>query len=694
MKRILIIFFLLSVFVKANAQDPHFTQVNRLGSMINPAVSLSENNNIQVTMLYRTQWNNIAPFKTQGVAFNKKVNRFTFDANVLNNTAGDAGFRQLYFNGGLSYNYKTKKNSFIGGVQIGLIQHSFNPLNMTFDDQYIPDVGYSSGNATQEVFTNTRSIRPDFNVGGLWVRTSKKDKLKPFVGFALHHINQPKETFLNETSKTNMKSNVYGGFVYPVSDQVQLQSTCYFLHQGVSNEFITSAIAKVNLEENKGVEGGIIYRSNDAFALYTGYQLSNWMVGVSYDINVSGLTNGNGAFELTLTYQPKAKVKEPKKLSTKETAKATKAIKDSIASQALLTAELANPKEAKPIVVKEKEQKVVKGQRVQLTKPLIIPDKEEIVAIESKTPLALATNDIEENDVIKPTTKVELTAPVMKADDEEELVAINSYKEIKTIIDTNTDETILPIEKVELGQPVIIADRDEVVAEKAAAKTVAPIATNDTEETLKPIQQTALSAPLVIEEREDLQSNASIKEIKLVPEENTSLAPVKSELVPLSAPLEIAEEQIAVLDSAPELIKKNAELVIITESDDELQIAVSPIVPLTAPMVEEEKTVNEISANYMTFNLNSTAVDQIQVIDVLEPVYDSLWFNKDYQVTLVADSRDKEQLNLPRLKAVQNVLIKKGVSKDRIKLVMKDDELNNGSDNYSGAVYLKVQSVK
>jgi hypothetical protein len=488
-----------------------------------------------------------------------------------------------------------------------------------------------------------------------------------------------------------MKSNIYGGFVYPVSDQVQLQSTCYFLHQGVSNEFITSAIAKVNLEENKGVEGGIIYRANDALALYTGYQLSNWMVGVSYDINVSGLTNGNGAFELTLTYQPKAKVKEPKKLSTKETAKATK---DSIANQAVLTAELANPKEAKPIVVKEKEQKVVKGQRVPLTKPLIIPDKEEIAAIESKTPSVLATNDVEENDVIKPTTKVELTAPVMKSDDEEEIVSINSIKEIKTIINTNTDESILPIEKVELSQPVIIADREEVVEEKATTKNVAPIALNDTEETLKPIEQTSLSSPLVIEEREDLQSIASIKEIKAITEENATLTPFKSELVPLSAPFEIAEEEIAVRDSAPELIKKNAELIIITESDDELQIAVSPIVPLTAPKVEEEKIVNEVSANYMTFNRNSTSVDQIQVIDVLEPVYDSLWFNKDYQVTLVADSRDKEQLNLPRLKAVQSVLIKKGVSKDRIKLLMKDDELNNRSDNYSGAVYLKVQSVK
>lgn len=96
MRKIQIIFFLMIVFVKANAQDPHFTQVNRLGSMINPAVSLAENNNMQVTMLYRTQWNNVAPFKTQGLAFNKKVNRFTFDANVINNTAGESGFRQLY----------------------------------------------------------------------------------------------------------------------------------------------------------------------------------------------------------------------------------------------------------------------------------------------------------------------------------------------------------------------------------------------------------------------------------------------------------------------------------------------------------------------------------------------------------------------------------------------------------------------
>jgi hypothetical protein len=282
----------------------------------------------------------------------------------------------------------------------------------------------------------------------------------------------------------------------------------------------------------------------------------------------------------------------------------------------------------------------------------------------------------------------------MKVEDEEELVAISSIKEIKVVVKTDKEEILQPIEKVALSQPLIIADVEEVVVEKIATKNVAPIIINDNEETLKTAEQTPLTAPLVIEEREELQPIAAIKEIKLIQEENSLEVPVKSASVSLSAPLEIAEEEVAVRDSAPELIKKNAELVIITESDDELQIAVSPAIPLTAPKVEEEKMVNEISANYMTFNRNSTAVDQIQVIDVLEPVYDSLWFNKDYQVTLVADSRDKEQLNLLRLKAVQNVLIKKGVSKDRIKLVMKDDELNIGTGNYSGAVYLKVQSVK
>jgi hypothetical protein len=485
-----------------------------------------------------------------------------------------------------------------------------------------------------------------------------------------------------------MKSNLYGGFVYPVSDQVQLQSTCYFIHQGVSNEFITSAIVKVNLEEDKGVEGGIIYRSNDAVAIYTGYQLSNWMVGISYDVNVSGLTNGNGAFELTLTYQPKAKVKEPKKLVVKEN---QKAIKDSIAKQVMLTAEVMAPNEAKPIVVKEKELKITKQQRVPLTKPLIISDKEDIVKVESKSPVIIA-NNTEEVDAIKALNKVELTAPLV-IEERENIATITPKHELKVIETSDNEQSIIRENHIAITAPLVIADRDTELTAIADTKLATPITVDETEINVMPIEKISLTSPLFMEEREEISQVIASKNVQVIPEDTIAMLPAQDEKVVLTAPLEIPEQEIVVRDSAPELIKKNVEMVIITESDDDLQIAVSPAEPLTTPKYDAP-SISDVSANYMTFKQNSAVVDQIQVIDVVEPVYDSLWFNSNYQVTLVADSRDKEQLSLPRLKAVQNVLIKKGVSKDRIKLVLKDDTIKSEGDNYQGAVYLKVQSVK
>jgi hypothetical protein len=413
------------------------------------------------------------------------------------------------------------------------------------------------------------------------------------------------------------------------------------------------------------------------------------MVGVSYDVNISGLTNGNGAFELTLTYQPKAKIKEPKKLSVKEN---QKAVKDSLDKQARLTAEVMESKEAKPIVVKEKEAKIIKQQRVPLTKPLVIPDKEDIAKVESKSPVIIA-NITEEVDAIKVQDKVKLSAPLV-IEEREDLAMITPKQDFKVIEIAATEQNVIKELPISLTAPLVITDRDTDMVAIVDVKTAAPIKIEEVEHTIQPIEKIALTNPLIIEENEEISEVLVPKNALVLPEDSLAILPTQDTKVELTAPLEIPEQEIAVRDSAPELMKKNADLIIITESDNDLQIAISPAVQLTAPKVEEDKTIDEISANYMTFNHNSTAVDQIQVIDILEPVYDSLWFNKNYQVTLVADSRDKQQLNLPRLKAVQNALIKKGVSKDRIKLVMKDDELKAGSESYSGAVYLKVQSVK
>ncbi|MBK7967144.1 MAG: PorP/SprF family type IX secretion system membrane protein [Bacteroidetes bacterium] len=120
-----------------NAQDPHYTQAHRIPTWYNPAAAGHGVEHIRLTMLYRNQWSSVmSPFKTQGLFFDKQVSKVGLGANLVNNSAGEAGIRQLFLNGQLSYRYAFGKNVIASGLQVGLIQKSFDHSKMTFDDQY------------------------------------------------------------------------------------------------------------------------------------------------------------------------------------------------------------------------------------------------------------------------------------------------------------------------------------------------------------------------------------------------------------------------------------------------------------------------------------------------------------------------------------------------------------------------------
>ena len=57
---------------------------------------------------------------------------------------------------------------------------------------------------------------------------------------------------------------------------------------------------------NTSITGGLLYRWNDALIPVIQLQLSKFIIGTSYDVNVSKLTvasQSRGGFELTLSYQ-------------------------------------------------------------------------------------------------------------------------------------------------------------------------------------------------------------------------------------------------------------------------------------------------------------------------------------------------------------------------------------------------------
>ncbi len=330
------------------AQDPHFTQINRIPSFYNPAAAGNGVEHIRLTMLYRNQWASVTtPFVTQGFFFDKQVGKVGLGANLVNNSAGEAGIRQLLLNGILNYRFDFDKNHFTAGMQVGLIQKSFDPSKMTFDDQYLPDQGYDPSNATAETFSYTKVTRPDLGLGMFWTHgTPGKDKVLPYAGFSAQHILQPKETFILDQNSVPIKLNAQAGLGIHINDDLQITPSILYVKQQNSSELVAGAVVRLPLQERNMVEGGIYYRKGDAMALYGGYQWNNFLLGASYDVNISGLTKGPGAFELTLTYIPKAKIKkQPEKNPSKPVA-----VKKPAPTKKLAT--VSNPTEVKKVEAK------------------------------------------------------------------------------------------------------------------------------------------------------------------------------------------------------------------------------------------------------------------------------------------------------------------------------------------------------
>ena len=256
-----------------------------------------------------------------------------------------------------------------------------------------------------------------------------------------------------------------------------------------------------------------------------------------------------------------------------------------------------NPKAANPIQVSEKEQSIIKDKKPTATKPLIIEEREEIAAIKVNPAKTIEVQEVMEQVIIENKPKATKALVIEERED----IALLQPKTAKKIIDNKEDgeEVIRINEKPILTAPLIVEDH-ETIERIPSIKEIKPI--EETEIAMAPVieNKIALTPALVIEEREEIASIES-KQIEISLNEDSLVQQPILEIKPnTTLPLEIAEVK---RDSTPELIRKNVEMVIITESDNDLQIAVSP-----APKYDEP-TINEVSANYMTFKHNSTAVE-------------------------------------------------------------------------------------
>ena len=318
MKHIYIIFALTLVALGVSAQDVHLSQYYMNELNLNPARTGDYNGDIRLTGNYRSQWAQIGdPLTTFMVGVEKKViiHSHTLDLGLLLVHDKFGGFKTNLNKVQLSaaYELQTKAaDKFRVGVQGGVIHRATDLEAYSFPNQWnYPGGKFDTGLSSNEVFADDKDVSLDINAGVSWSR--QFTKLIPTIGFSLHHINQPVDSYFKDAEKLDIRYIASGEFVYMLSPKFYIEPKAFYMTTTSTNDMIVGSNFRYlfthkpyPLSIYAGAHNrGDFSEDNDAIIGTIGGQYKQWELGVSYDYNTSTLsadTDRKSSFELAVRY--------------------------------------------------------------------------------------------------------------------------------------------------------------------------------------------------------------------------------------------------------------------------------------------------------------------------------------------------------------------------------------------------------
>lgn len=327
-KTALIVFLFANAYMHAKAQDIHFSQFYMTPLLQNPAQTGAQNN-IRTIMNYKSQWNSVAdPFTTINFSFdmslNKKKHISGFSAvgmNLYSDKAGNAGMGT--FQGNLNYAYHvylSDRSTLGAGVYAAFGQRRVNFADLQWGSQY-DGMAYNSGLPSGELTSSENFMFLDFGGGVHWKFSKSErymtgnDQRTINAGIAVFHFNSPKYSFYDSGEKLHMKEVFYANALIGVNNtNFSVVPGFFFAKQGKASELFLGSLFRFQFKESSKITGfvkgssmaaGIYYRNRDAIVACLQYEFSQYTIGMSYDVNLSGLktaSQGKGGFEISLRF--------------------------------------------------------------------------------------------------------------------------------------------------------------------------------------------------------------------------------------------------------------------------------------------------------------------------------------------------------------------------------------------------------
>ena len=297
MKRVLLFFLLPGFSSELFSQDIHFTQLSNVAMYINPA--FTGVNNLTFQSDFRIQW---PKFDNPVYASYNGISTY------VSRTNGFVGFHYLYeregavsqnrYNGVYAQNIKIGKYFLMRpAIEVSYFVKELDWSKIKFPDQLDPRFGfmYSSSDIPRGGIVSNI----DFSAGILnYYR-------KIVLGFSVHHITQPNQSFMIGNSPLPMKLSAQLGYRYRFlisrGADVDVMPYVYFAKQSNFQDLLIG----LTLLSDKGFLFGGSWRRKDAVNFYVGFKTKKWMFRYSYDYTTSiwkDYTGGSHEFSLMLNF--------------------------------------------------------------------------------------------------------------------------------------------------------------------------------------------------------------------------------------------------------------------------------------------------------------------------------------------------------------------------------------------------------
>ena len=297
----------------ASAQDMHFSQFWNSPTLFNPAATGDFNSDHRLYIQHRDQWRSVTvPYQTSGGSYDTRLfvkkgkpDHWGLGVNMFSDKAGDSQMKNVVGNLAFGYHKKlTPDNMFSFGLQAGFRQHSISFDNAQWGTQY--DGQAFNGNLESgEAFYSESFTVADVAAGTQYTYTPH-NMFEMKMGVAAYHLHKPRVNY-----SAIFRDRGYTKLVAHMESEIAIKNTntailphAMFMTQGPNKEFIIGSRVRYDFgpaskytfwKKEPAVYFGGFYRAGDAVIFSFEMDWENLHVGMSYDLNVSGLTTASAS---------------------------------------------------------------------------------------------------------------------------------------------------------------------------------------------------------------------------------------------------------------------------------------------------------------------------------------------------------------------------------------------------------------